>query len=441
MAAARAPNPAAGRGLLARLSQRHENLAKGLALCLAVAFVFVVSALYAALDFGRTTHAEHLASEIVREQAGAGQIPVVGVSLLLRRELSVTQTSASPPPAWASVKVDTTVSEQNERISVTAIGSIDDGDVRITASIAPTPTPAPQRPPCDASHSVLYCVYTVQPGDTLSGIAGAFGIKDGEVSATDLLIYSNQPDIASDQDLHRGGQKLRIPAQYGVIHLVRSGEHATGIADIYGVNLADIALLPENRLTNLNQLEIGQELLIPNPRRFVKPALPTAPRLPAVQPTIPRPTATALPARAVDSAGAFDSSSASPPPTATASASASASGFIWPVTGRISSYFGAAHPLGIDIDLFSNPNAPIVAAATGKVIFAGGTSCCSYGLYVVVEHGNGVETLYAHLSSITVSAGQEVVQGQLIGYAGRTGYATGNHLHFEVHPAEAMSIR
>jgi murein DD-endopeptidase MepM/ murein hydrolase activator NlpD len=92
----------------------------------------------------------------------------------------------------------------------------------------------------------------------------------------------------------------------------------------------------------------------------------------------------------------------------------------------------ASHPLGIDIDLYNNPNAAIGAATSGTVTFAGGSSCCSYGLYVVVVSPDGIETLYAHLSSIAVSAGQQVSQGQLLGYGGCTGYCTGNHLHFEV---------
>jgi len=112
---------------------------------------------------------------------------------------------------------------------------------------------------------------------------------------------------------------------------------------------------------------------------------------------------------------------------------ASRSGFIWPVGGPISSYFGPSHPLGIDVDLFSNPNAAIGAASGGTVTFAGGNACCSYGYYVVVNHGDGFETLYAHFSKIAVSTGQQVSRGQLLGYGGRTGYATGNHLHFEVH--------
>ena len=73
------------------------------------------------------------------------------------------------------------------------------------------------------------------------------------------------------------------------------------------------------------------------------------------------------------------------------------------------------------------------ASAGGVVTFAGGNACCSYGLYVVVDHGNGMQTLYAHLSKIGVSVGQVVAQGQYLGTSGSTGYSTGEHLHFEVH--------
>jgi len=66
------------------------------------------------------------------------------------------------------------------------------------------------------------------------------------------------------------------------------------------------------------------------------------------------------------------------------------------------------------------------------VIFAGGNACCSYGLYVVVMSPDGIETLYAHLASISVSQGESVGQGQVIGVVGSTGYSTGTHLHFEV---------
>jgi murein DD-endopeptidase MepM/ murein hydrolase activator NlpD len=281
------------------------------------------------------------------------------------------------------------------------------GSVRITAASAGSPTST--LPPCDTTQSVLYCVYTIQPGDTLSTIAEAFSLKNGDVLAADLLVYSNQPDIVSAEDLLQIGQQIKVPTQNAVVHLVRSGQTVSAIADIYDVSMADIVAVPANGVADLNALKIGQELLVPNPKRFAKPA----------------------PAASTSTSGS--GSSAASGPAIVRGGQASKSGFIWPATGPISSYFGPAHPLGIDIDFYSNPNQPIGAAGGGTVTFAGGNTCCSYGLYVVVDHGNGFETLYAHLSSISVSVGQRVSQGQLLGYGGRTGYATGNHLHFEVH--------
>ena len=64
--------------------------------------------------------------------------------------------------------------------------------------------------------------------------------------------------------------------------------------------------------------------------------------------------------------------------------------------------------------------------------FAGGTACCSHGYYVVVDHGDGDQTLYANLSAIAVNVGQSVAQGQQLGNGGRSGYATGNQLYFEI---------
>jgi murein DD-endopeptidase MepM/ murein hydrolase activator NlpD len=105
---------------------------------------------------------------------------------------------------------------------------------------------------------------------------------------------------------------------------------------------------------------------------------------------------------------------------------------VWPFSGPLSSYFGPRHPLGIDIDGFANPRGGVLAAAAGTVTFAGGDACCSYGRYVIITHSGGFTTLYAHLSSISVSIGQAVSAGQPIGVVGTTGYSTGTHLHFEI---------
>ena len=107
--------------------------------------------------------------------------------------------------------------------------------------------------------------------------------------------------------------------------------------------------------------------------------------------------------------------------------------FGWPAFGPISSYFGPGHPLGIDIDQFSTPRAPVVASAAGVVAFAGGDPCCGYGYWVEIDHGNGYTTRYAHFSAWpAVRPGQWVNAGDLLGYNGRTGYATGYHVHFEI---------
>lgn len=117
--------------------------------------------------------------------------------------------------------------------------------------------------------------------------------------------------------------------------------------------------------------------------------------------------------------------------------------FQWPLpeTGIITSYFGnRVNPItgepdyhtGTDISVAAGT--PILAAADGVVSIANGTDSWgdSYGYYVKLDHGEGLETLYAHCSSICVTAGQEVAQGEVIAYVGSTGNSTGNHLHFEV---------
>ena len=117
----------------------------------------------------------------------------------------------------------------------------------------------------------------------------------------------------------------------------------------------------------------------------------------------------------------------------------SETGYLWPLPGyyRLSSLFGyRIHPItGVahshtGIDIPASGGTPILAAKSGQVV----TSAYhySYGNYVVIDHGNGNSTLYAHMSSRAVSEGQMVTQGQVIGYVGTTGSSTGNHLHFEV---------
>jgi len=111
--------------------------------------------------------------------------------------------------------------------------------------------------------------------------------------------------------------------------------------------------------------------------------------------------------------------------------------FIKPTSGRISSPFGyRTHPvtgrytLHAGIDIATSSGTTVVASRNGKVVSAGYSG--SYGNLIVISHGNGFETAYAHLSSINVRVGDTVSQGQMIGKVGTTGRSTGPHLHFEV---------
>jgi murein DD-endopeptidase MepM/ murein hydrolase activator NlpD len=114
----------------------------------------------------------------------------------------------------------------------------------------------------------------------------------------------------------------------------------------------------------------------------------------------------------------------------------SGSGFIWPVDGPVVSPFGwrfggsEMHP-GIDIAVPSGT--PIRAAAAGTVVFTEPESASGgYGNFTCIDHGGGIQTCYAHQESFAVSAGQQVSQGQVIGYSDCTGYCFGPHVHFEV---------
>ena len=113
----------------------------------------------------------------------------------------------------------------------------------------------------------------------------------------------------------------------------------------------------------------------------------------------------------------------------------------WPVpcSTRITSRFGnrsdpftgeTRYHSGIDIDGYGNDGAPVVASDGGTVVTASYND--GYGNYVIIDHGNGYQTLYAHMSGLAVGAGQTVSQGQTVGYLGATGRATGTHCHFEV---------
>lgn len=233
--------------------------------------------------------------------------------------------------------------------------------------------------------------YTVEQGDTLSVLAEKFNIS------SDTLRWANK---LSNSNI-RVGQKLVIPPVSGIIHHVKSGDTVSGIAGTYKGKTAEIIAF--NELNSESDIFIGDILIIPNgvmPAPAARPAVAQAHAQPQTQAQVP----------------------------------ISSAYFIAPTKGQISQRLHWYNAVD-----FSNPCGSLVfASAQGTVQRVSYGWNNGYGNYLTILHPNGVVTLYAHLSQISVSSGTNVSQGTIIGRVGNTGRtvgATGCHVHFEVRGA------
>ncbi|GMU40527.1 MAG: hypothetical protein AMXMBFR23_13930 [Chloroflexota bacterium] len=234
----------------------------------------------------------------------------------------------------------------------------------------------------------IFFEYQVQAGDTISGIASRFGVSSSSITW-------NNVDVLSDNDLLLLGMKLQIPSVDGIIHSVRVGETVTAIAARYDADWRDVVAFRANGLAgDPNNIREGSLILVPGGRK-----VPLAP-----PPSVP-----------VETPGG---------------AGSGGSGWVWPAGGLLTSAFGPSHPLGIDLAMGSG--SAVASARAGQVTFAGGNPCCSYGYHIIIDHGDGYETVYAHLSDFAVGNGQFVNAGDIIGFSGNSGRSSGPHLHFEV---------
>jgi murein DD-endopeptidase MepM/ murein hydrolase activator NlpD len=231
--------------------------------------------------------------------------------------------------------------------------------------------------------------YTVQAGDTVLGIAEKFGLNPETVQ------WSN-PGLELNADLIRPGDTLSILPINGALHTVTSGDTLGGIANSYKVTIEEILSFSGNGLSGPDAaLTVGAKLIVPN----------------GVKQNINQ------------QAVAYTSSGIP------ATAKIGGGNFVWPTSGSINQRYWSGHPA---VDIGAWTGSPVKAADGGYVAVATGGWNAGYGNHVIIDHGNGFVTLYAHLNSIFVKPGENVASGQQIGTVGNTGNSTGSHLHLEI---------
>jgi murein DD-endopeptidase MepM/ murein hydrolase activator NlpD len=243
-----------------------------------------------------------------------------------------------------------------------------------------------------------FLAYRVRAGDTLSRIANSFGLS------VTTLYWANSSKVA-DPQLVKIGQILKIPPMDGLAIVVEAGATIQSIADKYGIDTQ--ALTDANNLSDLT-LVAGQLLLVPGAE---------TPPLPVIQAPVTPPNwlgKLTWPAHR----------------HYTITQRFGCSGWYGePRWGRCAHYHDG-------LDIGGPTGVPVVAAAAGKVIYAGwrkrGTDGAAGGIVVWISHDGTLYTTYNHLSAVTVKIGQNVTAGQRVGSIGATGAAVGTHLHFEV---------
>jgi len=232
--------------------------------------------------------------------------------------------------------------------------------------------------------------YEVEGGDTIGSIAEKFSIS------VNTILWANSLTATSTI---RPGDKLVILPTSGVLHKVKNGDTVEKIAKYYSADAEKI--LESNALPNSSDIKIGEYIIVPDGK---VPAPVPAPRT-----TVASRNVVTIPSRTT------------PVPTS--------GKMLWPNgCSRISQYFGWRHT---GVDIACPAGTPILAADDGVVTRVQYIET-GYGHNVMIDHGDGVVTLYGHMTTIYVKNGETVKRGQEIGLEGSTGRSTGPHLHFEV---------
>jgi murein DD-endopeptidase MepM/ murein hydrolase activator NlpD len=251
--------------------------------------------------------------------------------------------------------------------------------------------------------------YQVQLGDTLFGISEKFGLKP------ESILWGNWYELGGDPHVLQPGQELSILPVDGALHRWAAGEGLNGVASFYGVTAQDILDWPGNDLNpSLDpakpEIEEGAELIVPGGRR-------DPPSWQMIRITRSNPAVASI-----LGPGACGAVSNGPIGDGL---------FGWPTPGQTVSGYGYIPGIHEAIDIGGGTGNAISATDDGVVVYAGWNDW-GYGYTVVLDHGNGWQSLYAHLSQINVGCGQAAFQGNVIAGMGCTGNCSGTHLHFEL---------
>ncbi|WP_299025200.1 M23 family metallopeptidase [uncultured Thermanaerothrix sp.] len=254
--------------------------------------------------------------------------------------------------------------------------------------------------------------YEVQKGDTIFGIAEKFGLKP------ETILWGNYETLFDNPHFLQPGQVLNILPTDGLLYTWHEGDSLNKVAEFFKVKPEDIVNWPGNHLDAATlgdysrpNIQAGTRIFVPGGRReFVTWS---APRITRQNPGVAKIMGPG--ACGVITEGAVGTGS-----------------FIWPTPSKwISGYDYSPSTNHYGIDIGGAIGVAIYAADNGVIVYAGWNDW-GYGNVIVIDHGNGWQTLYAHLSQINVVCGQSVYQGDLIGLMGSTGRSSGPHLHFEM---------
>lgn len=283
--------------------------------------------------------------------------------------------------------------------------SISSGSALVATDGPDGALPAASDPTVAAANDGTISTYTVQSGDSISSIAAHFGVS------VNTILWANGLTIRST--IKRGDTLVILPVS-GVAYTVKRGDTLSSIASAFHADQGEIATF--NGLDASATVVVGDKLIIPGGE---------------VASTPPPSHTSSSSSSAASHAARTGSIAALESPTPTHSASGY---FENPVPGAILTQ--GLHGNNA-VDLGAPAGTPIHAAAAGTVIVSKGDGGWNggWGSYVVVSHSNGSQTLYAHMSKDVSQVGEQVSQGEVLGYVGETGDATGNHLHLEVRGA------